>query len=135
MACGLLWVLAGMGAHVRRSMPAAPSRAGDAMKTEAFCLVVAGSALVLLLAARGGAADWEGGFDHLLEVDATVVSDHELDLQQAKGLADRLVPAVGGSGDWGVILWDELKPGKPGAPQPPPQPSQGQSSLGISQSR
>ncbi|NIA67445.1 hypothetical protein HBA54_02460 [Pelagibius litoralis] len=105
------------------------------MKLAAFWLIVAGSVLPLMLVVKGGAADRVQNFEVLLEVEIPAVSEHELSQQQAKGLSDQGFSSDGVPDDWGVILWDEIKPMKPGAPQPQPQPGRGQSSFSASQSR
>jgi len=93
--------------------------------------LLAVSAALLFSAVKAGSADLPGVAVAFLDGETAAVSESELDRQQARGLADQELNAPGSGGDWGVILWDEARPPKPGGP-PAPQPGQGQSSISTS---
>ncbi|WP_420347956.1 hypothetical protein [Pelagibius sp.] len=101
------------------------------MNTKVVGSLLAFSAVVLFFAVRAGSADLPNVAVAFLDGETAAVSDSELDRQQARGLADQGVEAPGAPGDWGVILWDELKSPKPGTPRPA-QPGQGSSTISTS---
>ncbi|WP_422367318.1 hypothetical protein [Pelagibius sp.] len=81
-------------------------------------LMLAGSAVVFVPAATIGLAQDKLALMAFLDDETPAVSDRELELLKARGLAEQGLVHPGGPREHGVILWDELKPIKPGAPQP-----------------
>lgn len=89
--------------------------------------VAAGTICLLLVSGRGGWAEDGAGPSELLKLDGPVVEATVLDRENLAGLG---LPAAGLAGqpmEFGVILWDEVKPGQP-SPPPSSHNSLGQSS-------
>lgn len=92
-------------------------------------LVVAGGALGLPGAQDVRAGELRGTASLLLP-GSPVLDAASLDAQNARGLAETAFSLEGQAKEFGVILWDELKPSRPnGPPSHPAQPGQGVSRI------
>ncbi|MEQ8355980.1 MAG: hypothetical protein RH942_10630 [Kiloniellaceae bacterium] len=68
--------------------------------------------------------------ESLLLSEMPALSLTALEAENARGLDDRALSLQGRGNELGVILWDELKQGRPNGPQPQPLPvGQGMSTI------
>ncbi|MEO3430377.1 hypothetical protein AAFN88_16085 [Pelagibius sp. CAU 1746] len=81
--------------------------------------VAATLVLASALLAPGSGRAWQNQTgDALLLLDAAPLDAGALSREAARGAGLEMQPVPGPVNDFGVILWDEMKQGRPPAPQP-----------------
>lgn len=84
----------------------------------AMTSIVAVGAALLLLRVGDAAAEQGGHHERLLLSEVPALDAAALDAEKAQGISADVQRLYGPGREFGVILWDELKPGRPGGSQP-----------------